>query len=74
MSTEKPKEVVVLSKGDAIGMALRVEDAAKMMKSLLDGAQEATHPGDMKRLTMIIMARDVSRHLDWVAKMLRGES
>jgi hypothetical protein len=55
-------------------MAIRVEDASKIMTSILDGAEATTHPDDYKRKTLIIMARDRNRHLEWVASQLRGQS
>lgn len=64
--------VVSFQKDEAIGMAIRVEDAMKTMTSLLDGAEATTHPGDHKRRTLILMARDRNRHLEYVAQRLRG--
>ena len=57
---------------EAIGLAIRVEDALGVMDALLDGAQATTSPDNMKLHTMILMARDRARHLEWVAYRLRG--
>ena len=63
---------VCFSRNEAEGLAIRVEDAMRVTASLLDGAEATTEPGDWKRKTLIIMARDRNRHLEHVALMLRG--
>ena len=65
---------VCFSRAEARGLAIRVEDAMRVMASLLDGAEANTSPTDYKRRTLIIMARDRNRHLEYVVARLRGES
>lgn len=64
---------ICFSRDEAAGLAIRVEDAMKIMSRLLDGAEDSTHPNDWKRQTLIIMARDRNRHLEYVVSRLRGE-
>ncbi len=73
MSTIITPERICFSRNDAEAMAIRVEDAMRVTTGLLDGAEATTNPGDHKRKTLIIMARDRNQHLAWVASRLRGQ-
>lgn len=66
--------IISFSRDEAAGMAIRVEDAMRVMTSLLDGADAATAPEDWKRKTLITVARERNRHLEYVALRLRGGS
>ncbi len=64
---------ITFTKDEAAGMAIRVEDAMKILDKLLDGAESMIEPDDYKRQTLIIMARDRNKHLKWVVDRLRGK-
>lgn len=70
--SEFTQQAVTFARDEAIGLAIRVEDAFRVTASLLDGAEATTAPNDWKRRTLVTMARDRNRHLEYVALRLRG--
>lgn len=64
---------ILFTKDTAAGMAIRVEDVMNIMERLLDGAAQTTDPSDWRRQTVIIMARERNRHLQYVIDRLRDE-
>lgn len=72
-SAIKAPQQVMFSRDEAAAMAIRVEDVRQIVESLLDGAEQSTHPSDARRMTLILIARERNQHLSYVASRLRGE-